>query len=300
LLTYAAMRSLVLVLIVSAGVPLAACGGSSREPAGDDAGADAAPTATTTSSTSTGTGGTVLLLQAFGGGSGEVAAQIPQLEAGVGPEETCGAPVVSGACQLTSCQSGGIGSPASGYGDFGPISATVGTTTIPIDYSGIGYPTEYFPAGVTLGEGGIMTFRGGNGGSVPSFDVPLTIPGLAVIMSPVPDVDGGSASIDTSHDLTVTWVPISIGQIEYSLSTNVLAPNHLDVTIACAFDGSSGSGVVPQALLASMKTAAAGDTVYASMQSELQTTTVVGDLTIETQSFQSTTNDSDDYVVTLE
>jgi hypothetical protein len=111
---------------------------------------------------------------------------------GVGPNETCGTPVVSGGCQLTSCQVGGIGSPGGGYGNFGPISATVGTTAIPLDYKGDGYPTEYFPAAVTLAEGGIMTFQGGNGGSVPTFDISATIPGLAVITSPVPvpDVDG--------------------------------------------------------------------------------------------------------------
>jgi hypothetical protein len=95
-------------------------------------------------------------------------------------------------------------------------------------------------------------------------------------------------------------VPISIGKIEYVLSTGVVSSNRLDATISCELDGSTGTGIVPQALLASMKSTAAGEVVYANMQSKVQTTTVVGDLTIETQSFQSTRGEGDDYLVTLE
>src|SRR5437762_229873 len=83
----------------------------------------------------------------------------------------------AGACQLTSCQIGGIGSPSAGYGNFGPMSASVGLTTVPITYTGFGYPTVYFPASITLGTGGIMKFHGGNGASVPVFDISATVPG---------------------------------------------------------------------------------------------------------------------------
>jgi len=43
-----------------------------------------------------------LVLEAWGGPSGKVATDVPLLEPGVGPEETCAAPLSAGACQLIS------------------------------------------------------------------------------------------------------------------------------------------------------------------------------------------------------
>jgi hypothetical protein len=143
-------------LIVFAALPLVACGGATADGPSphEDAGVDARIVTPDAGGSSSDAG--TLLLEAFGGASGEVAAQVPLLEPDVGPLRTCATPVHAGGCQLN------------------PFT------------------------------GGIMTFRGGNGTSVPTFDIPATIPGLAVITSPVPTTDGGSAVVDTSQDLSVT------------------------------------------------------------------------------------------------
>jgi hypothetical protein len=224
-----------------------------------------------TGDATTGDAGT-LILQAFGGPSGEVAAQVPLLEPGVGQQRTCTGPLDAGACQLTSCQLGGIGSPGPGYGNFGPMSASVGTTTVPLSYDGFGYPTVYFPPSIALGTGGTMRFRGGNGAGVPTFDVSATIPGLAVIMSPVPTTDGGAALIDTSQDLSVTWLPISIGQIQFQLNGGSSDVGGVAISVACTFEGASGAGVVPQALLSSLKEMSGASPTYAGLSSELDAT----------------------------
>jgi hypothetical protein len=288
------------ILLVVAALPFLGC----RAPVADDvtADGDAAAGGDATGGGDAGTDAAGLLIQqAFGGASGEVAAQVPLLEPGAGPQETCDAPVDAGACQLTSCVLGGIGSPGPGYGDFGTLSASVGATTVPITYGGTGYGTVYFPPGVTLGTGGTMAFRGGPGPGVPSFDVVATIPGLAVITSPVPMTDGGAATLDTSQDLSVTWSPISIGQINFGLNGGSnSSPGRVVVSLACTFDGASGSGVVPQALLSSLKETSGSSPAYATVDSELTTTTVVDGLTIVTQSYQNSPNAISSFDVVLQ
>ncbi len=246
-----------------------------------------------------GDAGTLILL-AYGGASGEVAAEVPLTEPGVGQEETCSGPLDAGACQLISCQLGGIGSPGAGYGNFGPISVSVGTTTVPLTYDGTGYGTVYFPSSITLATGGTMTFRGGNGAGIPTFDVAASIPGLAVITAPVPTTDGGAAIIDTSQDLSVTWLPISIGQIHFKLSGGSDTVGGTAISVACAFEGASGSGTVPHALLASMKEMSDAGATYGGLSSELEATTVVDGLTIVTQSFQNSPTTDRDFNVTLQ
>jgi hypothetical protein len=194
---------------------------------------------------------------------------------------------------------GGIGSPGPGYGNFGPLSASVGTTTVAITYDGYGYGTV--PSSVALGTGGTMTFRGGNGIDVPLIDVAATIPGLGVITSPVPATNGGAVIVDTSQDLTVTWVPISIGQIKFGLDDGgTWAVGASTVSIGCTFDGASGSGVVPRALLSSLKAMSGTSPVHGGLSSELDTTTVIDGLTVQTQSFQSSPTGGKELVVTLE
>jgi hypothetical protein len=235
-----------------------------------------------------------LILQASGGPAGAVAAEVVLDEPGVGQERTCAVPVVAGACQLVSCQLGGIGSPGMGYGDFGPISATVDTTTVALTYGGFGYGTVYFPSTITLETGGTMMFRGGGGAGLPPFDVSAIIPGLAVI------TDGSAALIDTSQDLSVTWQPISIGQITFELDGGGTSVGELAVSVACTFDGTSGSGVVPQALLSSLKTMSGTNTTYAGLTSELDAMSVVDGLTVVTQSYQSAATPAHNFEVTLQ
>jgi len=145
-----------------------------------------------------------------------------------------------------------------------------------------------------------MTFRGGNAPGVPAFDVSATIPGLAVITSPVPTTDGGAAIIDTSRDLLVTWVPISIGQIEFGLSGGSSSIGGVAISVACTFDGASGSGVVPRTLLSTLKEMSGTSPAVAGMSSELEATTVVDGLTIVTQSYQRSPTTGRDFNVTLQ
>jgi len=241
-----------------------------------------------------------LVLDAWGGPSGKVATDVPLLEPGVGQQQTCAPPLDDGACELTSCKLGGIGSPGPGFGNFGPISASVGATTVQLTYDGVGYGTVYFPASVTLATGGSMTFHGGNAPGIPRFDVSATIPGLAVITSPSPTTDGGAATIDTSEDLSVTWLPISVGQIHFHLDSEDLSPGSTAVALTCTFEGASGAGVLPHALLSSLKTMSATASMYAGLSSELDATTVVDGLTITTQSYQNSTPPNVDFNVTLQ
>ena len=240
-----------------------------------------------------------LILQASGGPSGEVAADVALIEPGVGQERTCSAPVEAGACQLTSCQLGGIGSPAPGYGNFGPIAASIGTTTVPLVYGGFGYPTVGFPAPIALGTGGTMRFRGGGGNGVPAFDVSASIPGLAVITSPIPTTNGAT-SIDTSQDLSVTWLPIPIGQIQFLFEEGFLPANSVSVSVVCKFDGTTGHGVVSKTLLSSLKEMSGANPTFARLTSGLEATTVVDGLTIVTQSSQNSPTTGRDFSVILE
>jgi hypothetical protein len=292
-------------VVAFAALAFAACGGTST-PAADastdvGAGDSASPHGgSATVDAATGDGRTIRL-QAFGGGPGEVAAQVSlAVEAGGGPQMTCSAPLAAGACQLISCQLGGIVSPAAGKGNFGPLSASVGATTVPLTYDGIGYPTVYFPSSITLGTGGTMTFHGGNGADVPKFDVPATIPGLAVLTAPVPATDGGAATIDTSRNLSVTWSPISIGQIQFRLSERSTSVGGVAIDVSCTFEGASGSGVVSHALLSTLKEMSGTNPTYAYVSSYVEATTVVGGLTLVMQSFQSSATVVRSFEVTLQ
>jgi len=171
---------------------------------------------------------------------------------------------------------------------------------VPLTYDGVGYGTVYFPPSITLGMGGTMRFQGGNGAGVPTFDVSATIPGLAVITSPVPTTDGGAALIDTSQDLSVTWLPISIGQIQFQLKGGSSSPGGGAISVACTFEGASGAGVVPQAFLSTLKEMSGASPTYAGLRSELDATTVANGLTIVTESFQNSQSNGRDFNVTLQ
>jgi hypothetical protein len=171
---------------------------------------------------------------------------------------------------------------------------------MPLTYDGFGYGTIYFPSSITLGAGGAMTFRGGNGAGVPSFNVSAVIPGLAVITSPIPTTDGGAATIDTSQDLSVNWTPISIGQVDFTLRGGDDLPGGVSISVACTFDGTTGTGVVPQVLLSSMKEMPGVSSTYATLTSALEGTSVVGGLTIVTHSFQNVPSADRGFNVTLQ
>jgi hypothetical protein len=71
------------------------------------------------------------------------------------------------------------------------------------------------------------------------------------------------------------------------------------LVIECAFDGTSGSGLVPQRLLSSLKKMADSTPMEGGLSSELDTTTVVDGLTIVTQGYQSSPTTSSNFDVLL-
>ena len=241
-----------------------------------------------------------LVLQAYGGPAGTVAADVPTIEAGVGPQQTCTSPMTVGACQFVSCQPGGIGDPAFGYGNYGPMSASVGGTTVPMPYADQGYPTIGFPSSVALTTGGMMKFHGDGGTTIPAFDVTATIPGLGVITSPVPATAGGTTVIDSTQDLTVTWMPISAGVIQFQLTASD-SSGELAASLSCTFDGAAGTGVVAQALLSSLKADDRMNPLSGNLSSALDATHLVDGFAIVTQSFQQGSSPSfGQFAVTLQ
>jgi len=240
-----------------------------------------------------------LYLEAWGGPAGKVAADVPLVDGRVGPQEACDAPLVDGDCQLTTCVSGGIASPAPGGGNFGPITASIDTVTIDLSYDRFGYPTVYFPPAIALGTGGIMTFRGGGTLGVPPFDVAVTIPGAADLTSPLPAAEGEPAAIDTSKDLSVAWLPISVGQILFNITANDDEGDRKAMHLTCKFDGAAGTGVISSALLAPMKEVSATVRSYASAGSSLEATTTIKGFSIIAHSSQSSTSQQS-FEVTLQ
>ena len=239
-----------------------------------------------------------LVLDAWGGPAGKVSAGVEMTQPGVGPQATCDPPMNEGACQLTACVLGGIGSPSSGYGDFGPISASVGAATETLTYNGVYYLGAAFPE--SLGTGGIMTFHGGNTAGVPEFNVSAIIPGLGVLTSPLPATDGGTVIVDTSQDLTLTWSPISIGQIRFQVYGGGYNFGNTDALLECSFEGAAGTGVISRTLLSVLKEKAPPGSTSAVLSSELDATTVVGGLTITTHSHQQPAEQVHGFSVTLE
>jgi len=106
--------------------------------------------------------------------------------------------------------------------------------------------------------------------------------------------------IDTSQDLSITWVPISIGQIEFEIYGGVPTGGDTELTILCTFDGASGSGVVPQALLSALKAMSGTIPLSGALTSELDATILVDGLTIRTSSHQLSPTTGNAFAVTLQ
>jgi hypothetical protein len=245
--------------------------------------------------------GDLIGVVAIGGPAGNVHAEAGAYRPGFGSEDTCAPSLLAGSCSLTTCQLGPVPARVPGFGNFGPVSVTVGTTTESLTYEVTGYSVASFPASLALGTGDIMEFHGGDGVSIPKFDVSATIPGVGVITSPVPGPDGsGGPIIDTSQDLSITWEPISIGYIGFRLAADVTSSEvATSLLVTCNFEGASGLGVVPQTIVSTLKAMSGTDRTYITLSSELDATTFVDGLTIETQSFQGSPTAPVSFEVTL-
>ena len=74
-------------------------------------------------------------------------------------------------------------------------------------------------------------------------------------------------------------------------------PSTVMTSIACTFDGASGTGVVPAALLSSLR---GMSPAYAALSSRLDVTTVVDGLTIVMHSYQLSPTSDRTFNVTLQ
>jgi hypothetical protein len=125
------------------------------------------------------------------------------------------------------------------------------------------------------------------------------IPDLAVITSPV-STTGAAVMIDTSKDLSVTWLPISIGQVQFELAGGWPVMDALAITITCGFEAGSGAGVVSHTLLSSLKEMSGTGPTWARLSSQVEASTMIDGLTILTQGYQNSPPADPGFNVTLE
>jgi hypothetical protein len=109
------------------------------------------------------------------------------------------------------------------------------------------YPNSIIvPRPQGLSAGSIVDFQGQGGPDVPPFEVSVTVPTLGRLITPAETL-GAPPTIDTTVDLNVTWDPIPVGEAVFAIGIEGLD------AVYCYFDGASGSGVVPQSALATLK-----------------------------------------------
>jgi hypothetical protein len=181
-----------------------------------------------------------------------------------------------GTCSIVTCFSG---SDAPASDDAGLITAVSNGDTAFLLYSGVSptgtYQTATFADGTRITQGSMIEFLGGGAADVPTFDVSVSIPGFGTLTSPVLQV---SATIETSLDLPLEWEPIPFADAVFALSP----PTSTDTTptLVCFFDGASGAGVVPHAMLAAIKQASPNDEAEMSFLAMARSSTTAGDWTV--------------------
>jgi hypothetical protein len=101
----------------------------------------------------------------------------------------------------------------------------------------------------------------------------VTLPALSQLTSPV-DTVCPLTTIDTSVDLAVVWTPIPSGEASISLGAG-------GYVLECYFDGSLGSGAVPQTDLVAIKAHLANLPATLTFQVLSRSQVVVGEWAIE-------------------
>jgi hypothetical protein len=213
-------------------------------------------------------------------------------------DPACGYLGAVGTCVVVTCFDGGD-APLSD--DAGLINAMVtpsGDGTL-LPYDGASptgmYPTATFMLASDGDPGTEFDFVGRGAVDVPAFDVDVTMPDAATLLSPVVQV---STTIDTSTDLSVTWGGISSGDAVFALAPE--ASTNTSPTLICFFDGSTGHGVVPRADLAQIKAASPGGEAQLSFFGMARASTTAGAWTVAAIAVDETGSGAQSGVVTLE
>ncbi|HEY2365691.1 MAG TPA: hypothetical protein VGH87_04860 [Polyangiaceae bacterium] len=149
-------------------------------------------------------------------------------------DSVCHAPAPSSGCNVTTCD--GKPTPAAQLLNAGTLTLSGGTYFGSVTLGGDG---NYMGSG-TFGAGDILNVSA-SGAGVTAFDASVIAPAL-IVPTPTP-----GASTPVTQDLAFTWTG---GEAGASVSFEALSNQTL---VTCAFDASSGAGVMPASLLAPFK-----------------------------------------------
>jgi hypothetical protein len=215
--------------------------------------------------------------------SNNIAVPLAQFFPTAGTPPACAYVVPVGACSLVRCPA-----EATLQGDnAGPIDVTTGcdglTSVATLSYQGASPTGSYSSSdGVQAETGATIDFVGHGGPDVPAFDLRVTMPSAGQLITPA---FVANETIDTSVDLDLAWDPIPFGEAAFFLSTSP-SPEEA-YQLACFFDGTTGSGVVPKANLAAIRADAAGSPGLLTFLAVSRTQAVRGQWAIEAVAYVS-------------
>jgi hypothetical protein len=211
-------------------------------------------------------------------------------------DPACGYLGATGTCAVVDCFSASATSDDAGLINANVISG--GDSTF-LPYEGVSptgtYPTATFAAASDSDPGTAIDFSGLGAIDVPPFDVEVTMPDAATLVSPVIST---STILDTSADLTLTWSPVAEGDAIFGL-----APSNstgTTPTLLCFFDGATGSAVVPRADLAQIKAASPRGEAQVSFFAMSRASTTAGDWTVSALAVGGDATTEQSGTVTLE
>jgi hypothetical protein len=210
---------------------LVACGGSGNA-ATDGALVDSG-------SGSGSTIGEVAIIQASDGGSGDVTLAA----AGFAIDDTKPVTTNEGPCQVELSTPG-----AQTPENAGTVTITSGSAGIVLTPDGSDDYTQYEVAGDQFAAGDNLTISA-PGSDYEGFQFELPFPGKANVTSTLP------TSLSLSAGFSVTWTPLT-GDVHVILTHYAAASS---IAIDCTFAGSSGTGAIPGAALASLDGASGVD-----------------------------------------
>jgi hypothetical protein len=157
-----------------------------------------------------------------------------------------------GACSTYVCPQGNVEPQDAGPTTPSPTAGTltIQTTTlgtVQVPPSGGSY--QYTPNGALFTPGDTLGVAA-SGGDVPAFPVQhIAAPGLPTLVAPYVNQDGGTLTIPTTQDLTVTWTGGQSGaRFAVQADSNFASPGYAQ--LFCFWDAPLGQGVVPKAALA--------------------------------------------------
>ena len=177
------------------------------------------------------------------------------------PTSSCSPTVTSGACAFYS-----------GCTSTSPAAVSAGTLTISGGNLGSGIAVmpdstnayNYTAASAMFSAGQTLTVSA-SGGTVPAFGPESVVAPPAPVLT-APASNGGSYTIPTSSDLTVTWTGGQAGAQVLVEGTNTGTPQDY---FSCIWDGAAGQGTVPRAVLAGLAGTSNGYIIWGQIRDAL-------------------------------